>query len=450
LKIKHLDVAQIPLVSLGRRYFIGKKLFTLYNEFMDNLSILGVRISNLDRAQLLAQAKGFLADGKQHFIVTPNPEILLAATHDEELFYILNSADIALGDGIGLKFAGWMSGVNLQRVTGADFSADLLALAVEDLSSEASAKGGKIKVGILIWKNGLSKRAELEEALRAKYPQLDFFVSAMDRESDAKLGEEFIKFAPQIILVGFGFPYQEKFIFHNLKNIPSAKILIGVGGTLDFITGKRRRAPQIIRTIGLEWFWRFLFSPQIVGQKRTKRIWNAVFVFPREFFIRKFIHPLFYRQNIACLLYKKAGDRYQILIAERREESGHWQLPQGGTDGEKLLIAGARELREELNTDKFIPKRVFKNVYRYKFGNRPGETSIQAKTRQRHTGYKGQSQGLFIAEFTGRDEDIKVNYWDHSAWKWIDSDKLVDEVHLIRKRATQRFLKKFKEFVKQK
>jgi N-acetylglucosaminyldiphosphoundecaprenol N-acetyl-beta-D-mannosaminyltransferase len=407
---------------------------------MDNISILGVKITNKNKQELLASAKNFLLDGQQHFIVTPNPEILLAASKDEELFYILNSADISLGDGIGLKIASWLVGENLPRITGADFSRDLLAMAAAE----------KIKVGFLTWKNGLSKKSEIEEALKIKYPQLDFIVLAIDREADAKLNEEFIDFGPEIILVGLGFPWQEKFIYHNLKNIPAAKIMIGVGGTLDFLTGRRKRAPEFICKIGLEWLWRFLFSPQAVGQKRSKRIWNAVAVFPWEFFKKTFIHQFFYRHNVACILYKKEGDKYKILIAERREEQGHWQIPQGGTEGEKLLIAGARELREELNTDKFISKRVYKDVYRYRFGGRPGETITRAKTRQRHTGYKGQSQGLFIAEFTGRDEDIKTNYWDHSAWKWIDSDKLVDAVHLIRKRATQKFLKKFKEFVKQK
>jgi putative (di)nucleoside polyphosphate hydrolase len=216
------------------------------------------------------------------------------------------------------------------------------------------------------------------------------------------------------------------------------------------MTGHRKRAPQIIRQMGLEWLWRFLFSPQAVGQKRSQRIWNAAIIFPWEFIKKQFIHPFFYRPNVACVLYKKEGDSYKILLVERAEESGHWQLPQGGTDGEKLLIAGARELREEINTDKFIPKRVYKDVYRYKFGNRPGETIVRANVRRKHTGYKGQSQGLFIAEYTGRDEDIKVNYWDHSAWRWVDSNKAVDEVHLIRKRSTQRFISKFKEFVKHK
>jgi N-acetylglucosaminyldiphosphoundecaprenol N-acetyl-beta-D-mannosaminyltransferase len=401
---------------------------------MENINILGVRITNLDKEKILAKAKEFLADGRQHFIVTPNPEILLAAAKDEELLYILNQADLAFGDGIGLKIASWFCGRNLKRVTGADFSAELLVLAAQE----------KIKVGILLWKNGLSKKLDVEAALRAKYPQLNFFVSAIDREADAKISDEFLNFGAQIILAGLGFPYQEKFIYHNLKNIPSAKILIGIGGTLDFITGKRRRAPKIFRQSGMEWLWRFFFSPQAVGQKRSRRIWNAVFIFPFEFAKQKFIHPFFYRSNVVCLLYKKEGDKFKVLLVERQNEPGHWQLPQGGTDGEKLLIAGARELCEEVNTDKFIGKRVYKNIYRYKF------PSGSVNSHLRHTEYKGQSQGLFIAEFTGRDEDIKINYWDHSAWKWVDSEKLVDEVHLIRKRAAQRFLKKFKEFVKQK
>jgi N-acetylglucosaminyldiphosphoundecaprenol N-acetyl-beta-D-mannosaminyltransferase len=414
-------------------FFIGKFLFNGYNWNMENLSIFGVKISNLSKESALERVKAFLSDGGQHFIVTPNPEILLAAGKDEEFFYILNCADLSLGDGIGLKIAGWFEGCNLKRLTGADFTADILKIAAEE----------KVKVGILLWQGGLSKKTEVEKVLREKYPALVFFVASGSRESETALNEDFLKFKPEIVFVAFGAPWQEKFIFHNLKKIPSARLAVGIGGTFDFLTGRRKRAPKLFRVLGFEWLWRLAIQPQ-----RYVRILNAVFIFPWKFLKRKFFYPLLYRPNVACLLYKKTGDKYKVLIMERREEPGHWQIPQGGTEGEKLLVSGARELREEANTDKFIAKRVFKNIYRYKFGNRPGETSERAETRQRHTNYKGQNQGLFIAEFTGRDEDIKVNFWDHSDWKWVDSDKLVDSVHLIRKRATARFLKKFKEFVK--
>ena len=168
----------------------------------------------------------------------------------------------------------------------------------------------------------------------------------------------------------------------------------------------------------------------------------------------KFIYPFFYRPNIVCLLYKKETSdnknfHYKILLVERNGWSGHWQLPQGGIEKkENLMKAGERELKEELNCDKFLSKRVFPNIYRYDFP-RDGAEQPDWETK-RSSGYKGQRQSLFIAEFTGRDEDLKVNFWDHSAWKWVETDKLIDNVYSIRKRAAERFLKKFKEFIKHK
>jgi exopolysaccharide biosynthesis WecB/TagA/CpsF family protein len=303
----------------------------------------------------------------------------------------------------------------------------------------------KIKIGILLWNKGLSSKKDVEKNLKEKYPGIDFVVATMNRDKNSTIDKDFINFEPKIVFVCFGAPWQEKFIYHNLKNIPSAKIMLGVGGTFDFITDKAKRAPKFLRALGLEWFWRLIKQPT-----RLKRIIRAVIIFPYIFAVDKFYHPLFYRPNVACLLYKKEKDKYKILVVERMGESGHWQLPQGGTDGQCLLEAGTRELCEEVNCNEVIPKRVFKNLYKYQFGTRPGENSERVNTCRKHTGYKGQKQGLLIAEFVGQDSDIKINFWDHSDWKWVEANKLVDEVHVIRKRATEKFLKKFKEFVKEK
>ena len=45
----------------------------------------------------------------------------------------------------------------------------------------------------------------------------------------------------------------------------------------------------------------------------------------------------------------------------------------------------------------------------------------------------------------GKDEDIKTNYWDHAGWKWVDSEKLIDEAHEIRRPAAKIYLDKFKQ-----
>ena len=408
------------------------------------VNILGININTFTKKQALDKIQEFLIDGKQHFIVTPNPEIILAATtikQDEELFYILNKADLSLPDGVGLKMASWFIGVNLLRITGADFMKDILKIA------EAENR----RVAILNWQGGLSSAEDIKKVLANKYKNLQTLV--IDIERQAILPEEKLlqikEFKPEIIFCTLGAPYQEKLIFHNLAKMPSVKIGMGIGGAFDFLTGRIKRAPKAFRIIGLEWLWRMIFHKgknKVDRLNRWKRIYRAVIVFPYKFFLWRFILPFCYRPNVTCLLYKKEqeGGKYKILIMERAVQSGHWQLPQGGTDGENLMKAGQRELSEELNNNKFKPIAVFDNLYQYEFGEGTSKYGVSARTA---CGYRGQKQGLFIAEFLGTNDDIKINFWEHSAWRWVDAEKLVESVHPVRRPAATIYIEKFNKFV---
>jgi N-acetylglucosaminyldiphosphoundecaprenol N-acetyl-beta-D-mannosaminyltransferase len=400
------------------------------------VNILGINISNYSKKEILAKIEDFLSSKDQHYIVTPNPEIILAATKkpsDEELFHILNQADLAIADGVGLKFAGWLRGQNLHRLTGADLVLDIFHL----------AEKSNWKVLIVNWKNGLSKRGDIEKALHAKYPRLDFLV--VDAPRDYLITDdntEVKEYFPQIMLATLGAPYQEKFIFHNLKALPSVKLGIGIGGALDFLTGKIKRAPQIVRTVGFEWLWRLLKQPR----KRLGRIYNATWVFATKTFKWRFLEPLMYRPNVACFLYRRLGNENQVLIVERTDEPGHFQLPQGGTDHLDLKVAALKELEEELNApaDVFKVKGVYKNLHKYHFNKELGKYKNE---EQRHLGYKGQKQSLVIVEFLGDDSDLQTNFWDHSGHKWVAIDNLINEVHKLRGEATKIYVEKFKELI---
>jgi N-acetylglucosaminyldiphosphoundecaprenol N-acetyl-beta-D-mannosaminyltransferase len=397
---------------------------------MDKINILGVNISLISKTKVLEQIGQYLAGEKQYQIVTPNPEIILTAIgSDEELFYILNKADIAIADGIGLKIASWLTGENIERITGADLAVEILRLA------ESQHK----KVAVFNWRGGLSDSVDIKAALLKKFPDLKLYIEDVEREAAFKL-DEVKRFSPDIIFCNLGAPYQEKFIFHNLVKLPSAKIGLGVGGAFDFLTGKLKRAPQGLRKIGLEWLWRLLKQPW-----RLQRIVNAVIIFPAKFFSWRFILPWRYRENVACILFKQESEKYKILIVERTDDPGHWQLPQGGRDGQEIKIAGARELAEELNTCKFKPLASFKNLHKYEFGERMSKFLVPA---QKARGYKGQRQDLFIAEFTGADEDIEINFYEHRAWRWVEAEKLAKAVHACRQEATKVFLERFLEIVK--
>jgi N-acetylglucosaminyldiphosphoundecaprenol N-acetyl-beta-D-mannosaminyltransferase len=406
-------------------------------------NILGINLSELSPAATLARAAEFLTGESQHYLVTPNPEIILASHHDEELFYILNKADLAPADGFGLQLAGWLLGYQIPRVTGADLTIQLLELAARQ----------KIKVLILNWRDGLSSAADLGQALTVKFNGLDFLV--IDIERDKFLSPEVIKqiqtYAPALLFTTLGFPYQEKILFHNLENLPTVRLGLGVGGAFDFLTGRAIRAPRLLRQLGLEWLWRLIKQPA-----RWRRIYQATVVFTGKMLKVRFLNPYLYRPNVACLAYKQENGSQKILIVEREDTPGYWQLPQGGTDGEDIATAGARELREETGmlTNHLITKGVFKNLYRYNFpvghqsyginsANANSTPVIDGGTRRHQADYKGQKQSLYIAEFIGSDQEIKINFWDHSAWKWVDADNLVNEVNSVRQPSAKIFLDKF-------
>ncbi|MEI6835818.1 MAG: WecB/TagA/CpsF family glycosyltransferase [Candidatus Falkowbacteria bacterium] len=393
------------------------------------VNILGIKLSTLNQTELLSRLDSFLNGPGQHFLVTPNPEIILRAGSDEEYFYILNAADLAVADGFGLVLAGLLSGQKIPRITGSDLTPILLK----------KAEDGQIRTLIINWSGGLSKAKDIQATLKNNFPKL--ILEVLDTEKKNHLqAEENLKinqFKPQLVFVALGAPNQEKLIWHELKNWPSVKLALAVGGSFDFLTGKTTRAPKIMRQLGIEWLWRLTLQPQ-----RINRIWQATVVFGLKVLKSRFIEPMLYRKNVAIMLYKKTDNGFKILVVARTDNSKHWQIPQGGTDGEAIKVAGAREAREELGTDKFVIKESFKNIYTYNFKKLGKE-----RTHKKH-GYRGQRQSLIIAEFIGEDSDIKINYWDHVAWQWISPDRIMETVHPYRQEAMKTFLPYFLKTIK--
>lgn len=396
-------------------------------------NVLGINLSEFSQKEVMEKIAGFLIDGQQHYLVTPNPEIILAAEKDEEFFYVLNQSDLSLADGVGLLIAARLFGKKIPRVTGSDLTVELLKLAATK----------KIKVMILNWEKGLSTKEDITSTLNHKFPGLIFSVIDLNRE--VNLTPEKIAlindFSPQILFNTLGFPYQEKLIYYNLKKLPTVSLALGVGGSFDFLTEKTKRAPVVWRQLGFEWLWR-LFSAIKSGRfkGRLKRIWSATAVFLFRIFCVRFVYPFFYRPNVACFLYRKNGGRFEVLIIQRRDNPYHWQLPQGGTDGETLESAGLREIREELGISAAISKATFKNVHRYLFNTLRKHNPSDTFTYN----HKGQKQGLLIAEFVGREEDIKLNFWDHTNYKWVEVNELLVATHPCRCVGYEKFLEKFK------
>ncbi len=209
--------------------------------------ILGIKIDSLNEIEVLKKIEDFLSDSQQHYIVSPNPEFLVEAQKDAEFRNILNQADLAIPDGVGLVYASWFLGQPVRkRLAGVDL--------MEMICCLASQK--KWPVFLLGAKEGVAEKTA--EKLIEKYPELQI-------ESQN----------PKILFVALGAPKQEKWIADNLAKMTTVKLAMGVGGAFDFISGRTRRAPKLLRKAGLEWLWRFVLQPW-----RAKRIFRAIIIFP--------------------------------------------------------------------------------------------------------------------------------------------------------------------------
>lgn len=225
---------------------------------MEEVDILGVKISKVDYQSAMKAVERFLGDSKKRYIVTPNPEFIVRAQKDRQFCQILNRADLAVPDGAGLRVG--------TRVTGTDLMIRLCELA---------AKKG-YSIFLLGGRNGAAEEAA--KRLKMRFANLNIVGTC---EGDSPEGI----IAADFLFVAYGAPKQERWIAENLSQIP-VKVAMGVGGAFDFIAGKRKRAPRLLRRLGLEWLWRLVQEPQ-----RLPRILNAAVKFPLLVFLHKFKSP---------------------------------------------------------------------------------------------------------------------------------------------------------------
>ncbi len=202
----------------------------------DMVNVLGVGVSSTSTSSVLEKIDDFLLKkGKMKLIVTVNPEFVMLAQDDSEFKKILNSADLAIADGVGLKLAG-----------------------VKETAP------GRVVVGQLLQKRykvfylGSLVAAEMAKKFGGQYDdgEIDIKNPQRNYEIVAKVN----KYKPDILLVAYGAPWQEKWLWTNRHRL-KAKVGIGVGGAFDYLTGHAAVPSEWINKLGLEWLWRLVHEP---------------------------------------------------------------------------------------------------------------------------------------------------------------------------------------------
>ena len=98
-----------------------------------------------------------------------------------------------------------------------------------------------------------------------------------DAEKEQMIIADINEKKPDLLLVGIGFPKQEKWIYNNIKNL-NVKVAIGVGGSFDVMSGNVKRAPKIFIKLGLEWFYRLITQPTRIGRMMVLPLFMLVVI----------------------------------------------------------------------------------------------------------------------------------------------------------------------------
>ncbi len=217
-----------------------------------SVRVLGVRVDDVTQAETLALIAGWIEARTPRHVVTVNPEFVVRTWENKEFAAVLEGADLATPDGVGVVWAGRRLGATMpERVGGSDIALPL--------AGQCARRGHRLF--LLGAAEGVA--AEAAHRLQRACPGLQIAgtYSGSPRSEDEDAIVDVVRRArPDLLLVAYGSPAQDFWIARNKERL-GVPVSIGVGGALDYLAGVQRRAPAIVRRLWLDWAFRLVMQP---------------------------------------------------------------------------------------------------------------------------------------------------------------------------------------------
>lgn len=217
------------------------------------IDILGIPVDAITMKEAVDKVGAFVREGGANTIYTPNAEIMMAAQRDPELKEIMKKADMLVADGAGVVLASKLLRRPVpEKVSGVDLVCEVF---------KAYAANG-LSCYLFGAKPGVAQEAA--DRIKAAYPGLviaGFRDGYFKEQDEAEIINDISQSSPDILLVALGAPKQEKWISSHLDRL-NARVCIGVGGTIDILSGRVQLCPDFFRRNGLEWLYRLYKEPR--------------------------------------------------------------------------------------------------------------------------------------------------------------------------------------------
>ncbi|MHB1193073.1 MAG: WecB/TagA/CpsF family glycosyltransferase [Longimicrobiales bacterium] len=230
--------------------------------------VLGLPVSAVDLEGATAHAAAAVADGKTLRIVVANHSKLWLALRDPVLRSSLEDAELVVAESSVV----WAARTLGHKGVGAAWGVVLM----ERLLDRAGAGGWTVYL--------LGAREEVNRTLadkvRTRWPGARLVGrhhGYLDGGTEVRVLEELEATAPDLLLVAMGSPAQER-LMARLSPAGGPKVRMGVGGSFDVHAGFKSDAPSGVRGSGVEWLWRSLQDPSLLGRYLVRNPWFVAMV----------------------------------------------------------------------------------------------------------------------------------------------------------------------------
>jgi N-acetylglucosaminyldiphosphoundecaprenol N-acetyl-beta-D-mannosaminyltransferase len=243
-----------------------------------SITLLGVHIDDQSLDGLLMQISNIISTGNRAVISYVNIHAMNIAYEQTWFREFLNQSDFVFCDGFGIMIGGLLTGNQIHhRYTPPDWIDQLIGV-----------DEGEYSFFFLGGQPGMAERAGT--VLKRRNPHLKILGTHhgyFDKEKWSPENKLVInqinESIPNLLLVGFGMPMQERWILENFGDL-KVNIVMPVGAMFDFIAGDIPRAPRWMTDHGFEWLGRLLVEP--------RRLWKRYLIGNPLFFWRVFIHEI--------------------------------------------------------------------------------------------------------------------------------------------------------------
>jgi N-acetylglucosaminyldiphosphoundecaprenol N-acetyl-beta-D-mannosaminyltransferase len=223
----------------------------------ERVEVLGVLVDRVGADEMRERMLEMVREGERGLVLHANVHGLNLAYDRPWMRDLFNGADLVFCDGSGVALAARVLGhPGLQRFTHADEMWRLAGFA-EQHGLSLYFLGARPGVAV-------KAAARLEE----RFPGLDivgvrhgYFDKEAGSEENEAVVREINAARPDVLIVGFGMPLQERWLKENRERLEGAGVAIALGATFDYVAGDLRRGPRLLVDNGFEWLARFFIEP---------------------------------------------------------------------------------------------------------------------------------------------------------------------------------------------